>query len=100
LLPLGTVVEEDRRDCLFARGKVSGDVEQLAGARGSITFKLVHQLLASGAGDERPDDISVCDVGELGALLGETPDEVTKRLISLLSATPMVLGVPGRTYVP
>ena len=60
----------------------------------------MHQLLASGAGNEGPDDIRVCDVGELGALLGETPDEVTERLISLLPATPMVPGVLGRTYVP
>ena len=35
-LPLGTAVEEDCPDCLFARGKVSCDVEQLAGARGGL----------------------------------------------------------------
>jgi hypothetical protein len=58
--------------------------------------KLVHQPLASGAGDERPDDIRVCDVGELGALLGETPDEVSERLIRLLPATP---DIPGGAYM-
>jgi len=54
----------------------------------------VHQLLASGAGDECPDDIRVCDVGELGTLLGETPDEVLERLVRLLPAAPEVPGVP------
>ena len=70
MLPLGAAIGEDRPDCLFARGEVGGDVEQLASAGGGRMSKLVHQLLACGAGDERPDNIGVCDVGELGALLG------------------------------
>jgi len=41
-----------------------------------------------------PDDIRVHDVGELGALLGETPDEVSERLVRLLMVAPEVLGVP------
>ena len=66
----------------------------MAGARGGLTSKLVHQHLVDGAGDECPDDIGVGDVGELGALLGETPHEVSERLIMLLPATPKVTGVP------
>jgi len=58
----------------------------------------VYQLLAGGAGDEGPDDVEVCDVGELGALLGESPDEVTEGLVRLLSAALEVLGV-SRTHV-
>jgi hypothetical protein len=44
------------------------------------------------------DHVGVCDVGELGALLGEWPDEVSERLIGLL---PAALEVPGvsRTHV-
>ena len=34
------------------------------------------------------------DVGELGALLGESPDEVSEGLIGLLPASPEVPGVP------
>jgi hypothetical protein len=54
----------------------------------------VYQLLTGGAGDEGSNDIGVRDVGELGALLGETPDEISERLIRLLSTTPEVPGVP------
>jgi len=55
----------------------------------------VYQLLVGGTGDEGSDDIGVCDVGELGALLGETPDEVSEGLIGLLPAAPEVPGVLG-----
>jgi len=58
----------------------------------------MYQLLAGGTGDEGSDDVGVCDVGELGALLGESPNEVSEGLIGLLSAAPEVLGVP-RTHV-
>ena len=54
----------------------------------------MHQLLAGGAGNEGSDDVGVCDVGELGALLGESPDEVSEGLIGLLPAAPEVPGVP------
>ena len=58
----------------------------------------MRQLLASGAGDERSDDVGVRDVGELGALFGETRDEVLERLVRLLPATPEVPGV-SRAHV-
>jgi len=58
----------------------------------------VYQLLAGGTGDGGPDDVGVCDVRELGALLEESPDEVSEGLIGLLPAPPEVLGV-SRTQV-
>jgi len=54
----------------------------------------VYQLLAGGTGDKGSDNVGVRDVGELGALLGESPDEVSEGLIGLLPTTPEVLGVP------
>jgi len=54
----------------------------------------MHQLFTGGAGDKGLDDIRVCNVGELGALLGESHDEVSKRLIRLLPIAPKVPGVP------
>jgi len=54
----------------------------------------VYELLASGAGNEGSDDVGIRDVGELGALFGESPDEVSEGLIGLLPATPEVPGVP------
>jgi len=54
----------------------------------------VYELFASGARNEGSDDVGVRDVGELGALLGESPDEISEGLIWLLPATPEVPGVP------
>jgi len=58
----------------------------------------VHQLFASDAGNERPNDVRVHDIRELSALLGEMPDEVLERLVRLLTATPEIPRVP-RAYV-
>jgi hypothetical protein len=55
LFPLGGAIGENCANCLLARGKVGGDVEQLACARGGLATELVYQLLAGGAGDEGPD---------------------------------------------
>jgi len=54
----------------------------------------VYQLFAGGTGNEGSDDVGVRDVGELGALLVESPDEVSKGLIGLLPVAPEVPGVP------
>ena len=94
MFPLDAVVEENCTNRLFTQAEVGGDVEQLASARGGLAPELVHQLLTGGAGDEGSDDIGVRDVAELGALLGETLDEISERLIRFLSTTPEVLGVP------
>jgi hypothetical protein len=63
------VLPEDGFDCLLTRGELGGDVHQLACLGGSLVAQFAHQVAASGAGEERPDDIRVDDVGQLGALL-------------------------------
>jgi len=98
LFPLGSAIKENCTNCLFTRDKVGGNVEQLAGARGGLATELVYQLLTGGAGDEGPDDVGVCDVGELGALLGESLDEILEGLIRLLPTTPKVPGI-SKTHV-
>ena len=98
MFPLGSAIGENYTNCLFARGKVGGDVEQLTGARGGLATELVYQLLAGGTGDESPNNIRVYDVRELGALLGESPDEISEGLIRLLPTAPEVLGI-SRTHV-
>jgi hypothetical protein len=60
--------------------------------------QLAHQVAAGGAGEERANDIRIGDVGQLGALLRESPDVVLERLSQLLSVAPEVPGV-SRAYV-
>jgi hypothetical protein len=63
------VLSEDGLDRLLTRGELGGDVHQLARPGGSLATQLAHHVAASGAGEERADDIQVGDVGQLGALL-------------------------------
>jgi hypothetical protein len=63
------VLLEDGFDRLLTRGELGGDVHQLARLGGSLAAQFAHQVAASGVGKERPDDIRVGDVGQLGALL-------------------------------
>jgi hypothetical protein len=63
------VLPKDGFDRLLTRGKLGGDVHQLSRLGGSLAAQFAHQVAASGAGEERPDDIRVGDVGQLGALL-------------------------------
>jgi hypothetical protein len=51
------VLPEDGLDHLLARGELGGDVHQLARPGGSLATQLAHQVAASGAGEERADDI-------------------------------------------
>ena len=95
MFPLGGAVGENCTNCLFAQGKVGGNVEQLVSARVGLLTELMYQLLASGAGNEGSDNIGVGDVGELGALFGESCDEISERLIRLLLAAPEVPGISG-----
>jgi hypothetical protein len=86
------VLSEDGFDRLLTRGKLGGDVHQFARTGGSFAPQFAHQVSASGAGKESPDDIRVGDVGQLGALLQKPPDVLSE-------------GLPwhqflGRTYVP
>jgi hypothetical protein len=70
------VLPEDGLDRLLTRGKLGGDVHQLARLGGSLATQLAHQFAASGTGEEHADDIRVGDVGQLGALLRKPPDVV------------------------
>ena len=63
------VLPEDGLDRLLPRGELGGDVHQFACLGGSLAPQFAHQVSARGAGEERPDDIRVGDVGQLGALL-------------------------------
>jgi hypothetical protein len=51
------VLPEDGLDRLLARGELGGDVHQLARPGGCLATQLAHQVAASGAGEERADDI-------------------------------------------
>src|SRR5688572_27063447 len=51
------VLSEDSLDRLLARGKLGGDVHQLARPSGGLATQLAHQIAAGGADKERADDI-------------------------------------------
>jgi hypothetical protein len=51
------VLSEDGLDRLLTRGELGGDVHQLARPGGGLATQLAHQVAASGAGEERADDI-------------------------------------------
>jgi hypothetical protein len=63
------VLLEDGFDRLLTRGELGGDVHQFARLGRSLAPQFAHQVVASGADEERPDDIRVGDVGQLSALL-------------------------------
>jgi hypothetical protein len=74
------VLSEDGLNRLLARGELGGDVHQLARPGGGLATQLAHQVAAGGASEECADDVRVDDVGQLGALLRESPDVVPERL--------------------
>jgi hypothetical protein len=79
LVPLRLLVlPADSFDRLLPRGELGGDVHQLARLGGSLAAQFAHQVAASGAGEERPDDIRVGDVGQLGALLRKPLDVLSQ----------------------
>jgi hypothetical protein len=88
------VLLEDGLNRLLAIGELGGDVHQLARPGGGLATHLTHQVAAGGAGEERADDIRVGDIGQLGALLRESPDVVLERLSCLLAAASEIPGVP------
>jgi hypothetical protein len=63
------VLPEDGFDRLLTRGKLGGDVYQVARLGGSLASQFAHQVSVSGASEECLDDVRVGDVGQLGALL-------------------------------
>jgi hypothetical protein len=94
------VLPEDGFDLLLTRGELGGDVHQLARRGGSLAAQFAHQVVASGAGEEHPDDIQVGDVGQLGALLRKPPDVLSQGFPWLLAATSEIQEFPRRMYVP
>jgi hypothetical protein len=88
------VLPEDGLDRLLSRGELGGDVHQLARLGGSLATQFAHQVTASGAGEECPDDIRVGDVGQLGALHRKPPDILSQRFPWLLAAASEIPGVP------
>jgi hypothetical protein len=88
------VLPEDGFDRLLTGGKLGGDVHQLARLGGSLVAQFAHQVAASGAGEERPDDIRVGDVGQLGALLRKLSDVLSQGFPWLLAAASEIPGVP------
>jgi hypothetical protein len=80
------VFPEDGFDCLLTRGKLGGDVHQFARLGGNLAPQFAHQVSASGAGEESPDDIRVGNVGQLDALLRKPPDVLSKGFPWLLAA--------------
>jgi hypothetical protein len=88
------VLPEDGLDRLLTRGELGGDVHQLARPGGSLATQFAHQVAVSGAGEERPDDIRVGDVGKLGALLRKSPDVLPQGFPWLLAAASEIPGVP------
>jgi hypothetical protein len=53
----------------------------------------VDEIFTGGSCKERPDDISVSHVGQLGALPGDALNVLTESFIWLLATAPKVLGV-------
>jgi hypothetical protein len=53
------------------------------------------QLFAGGTREEGHDEVRVDDVGELGALLGETPDVISEGFTRLLLAASEIPRVAG-----
>jgi hypothetical protein len=88
------VLPEYGLDRLLTRGELGGDVHQLTRPVGGLATQLAHQVATSGAGEKRADDIRVGDVGQLGALLRESPDVVPRGFSRLLAAASEIPGVP------
>jgi hypothetical protein len=92
------ILPKDGFDRLLTRGELGGNVHQLARLGGSLAAQFAHQVTTSGAGEERPDDIRVGDVGQLGALLRKPPDVLSQGFPWLLAAASEIPRVP-RAYV-
>ena len=93
-LALAPFAIEDSTNRLFAGGEVGCYVEERVGAGRRVPSQLALEVPARGAQMKGTDDLGVLHAGELGALLGETPDVVPQRLIGLLTAPSEIPGVP------
>jgi hypothetical protein len=91
---LALLAVEDCPQCLFARGKAGGDVEQLIGVDRRAAPELAHEVPACGALEEGVHDLRLRHVGELCTALGKASYEVPKRFAGLLGTRAQVPGVP------
>jgi hypothetical protein len=66
---------------LLARSKVGGNIQELLGGAWAFAPQFVDELLVGGSHEERPDDIGVSHVGQLGALPEEAPNVLTESFI-------------------
>jgi hypothetical protein len=86
VLPFALITTKDGTNRLLIGGEVGDDVHQTVGSDGGVAAQLSDQLFAGGAREEGHDNVGVGDVGELGALLGETLDVIPKGFTRLLLA--------------
>jgi hypothetical protein len=86
VLPLVLIATKDGTNCLLAGGEVGDNIHQTVGSDGSAAAQLSDQLFVGGTREESHDDVGVGDVGELDALLGETPDVILEGFTRLLFA--------------
>jgi hypothetical protein len=86
VLPFVLVTTKDVTNCLLASGEVGDNIHQTVGSDGSAVAQFLDQLFVGGTREEGHDDIGVGDVGELSALLGETPDVIPEGFAQLLFA--------------
>jgi hypothetical protein len=84
------VLLEDGFDRLLTRGELGGYVHQFARLGGSLASQFAHQVPASGAGEECPDDVRVGDVGQLDVLLWKPLDVLSQGFPWLLAAAPEI----------
>jgi hypothetical protein len=84
VLSLVLVATEDGTNCLLTCGEFGDNIHQTVGNDGSAVAQLSNQLFACGTREEGHDDVGVSDVGELGALLGETSDVILEGFAWLL----------------
>jgi hypothetical protein len=81
-------------DSLLIGGILGGDVQELPHHAWGLKAKRVDERLASHATNEGVDHISVGDVWELIALVGEAPNALPEGLVGPLPAVMEILGVP------
>jgi hypothetical protein len=94
-LPFVLVATKDGTNCLLAGGEVGDNIHQTVGSDGSVAAQFSDQLFAGGTREEGHDDVGVGDVGELGVLLGETPDVIPEGFARLLFAASEIPRVAG-----
>ena len=89
----GLVLHDNSSHSLFARGLVSRNVQELVSGSRILAPLLVDQCFAACAGEESIDHVSVDDVREGVAILGEATDVISEGLAALLLAAFKIPGI-------